>query len=305
VSPVARAQVRIHVCVLLWGFTPILGKLITLSPASLVLWRMILVVAALSLVPRVWRGWIRTSRKLLAAYALTGFVVAMHWLAFYASIKWADASVAATCLALAPVFLAFIEPLATGRRFDPRELFLGVAVVPGVALVVGGMPAGMHLGFLAGVVSALLAALFNACNKRLAGRADPLMVTHVEIGAGALFLACVASMTPHTGALVPVPSPRDAALLVVLSGACTLLPFTLALMALEHLSAFSAQLAVNLEPVYAVLLAIVLFGEQRELGLAFYAGLVVILAAVVAQPMWLVVKARSARSQAPGSSETA
>jgi drug/metabolite transporter (DMT)-like permease len=283
--PIAKAHLQIHICVLLWGFTAIFGKLITLPALSLVTWRMLLVVASLSVVPRVWRGWRRLSPRLLAAYGLTGCVVSLHWLAFYTAIKEANASVAATCLALAPVFLALIEPFVGRRRFDPREIVVGAGVVPGVMLVVGATPAGMRLGFVSGIISAFLAAVFNACNKRLAGRADPLTVTHVEIGCGLVLLLILAPWLPHHGPLLPIPAERDATWLVLLAGACTLLPFTLALMALEHLTAFSAQLAVNLEPAYAVVLAVVLLGEQHQLGAAFYAGVAIIVAAVVAQPL--------------------
>jgi drug/metabolite transporter (DMT)-like permease len=143
----------------------------------------------------------------------------------------------------------------------------------------------MRLGFVSGTLSALLAAVFNVCNKRLAGRADPLTVTHIEIGFGTVLLLLLAPWLPHAGPLLPVPGPRDALWLIVLAGACTLVPFTLALMALEHLSAFSAQLAVNLEPAYAVVLAIVLLGEQHQLGASFYAGVAIIVGAVVAQPL--------------------
>ncbi len=284
-QPVAKAHLKIHICVLLWGFTPILGKLITLSAPALVIWRMLLVAGVLSLLPRVWRGWRGISGRLLASYCITGCIVSIHWLTFYAAIKLANASVAATCLALAPVFLALIEPVVGRRRFDPRELFVGAGVVPGVVLVVGGTPVDMRLGFVSGTISALLAAVFNVCNKRLAGRADPLTVTHIEIGSGTVLLLLLAPWLPHTGALLPVPGARDALWLIVLAGACTLVPFTLALMALEHLSAFSAQLAVNLEPAYAIVLAIVLLGEQHQLGASFYAGVAIIVGAVVAQPL--------------------
>jgi drug/metabolite transporter (DMT)-like permease len=198
---------------------------------------------------------------LLISYALTGALVSIHWLTFYAAIKLANASVAATCLALAPMFLALIEPFVGRRRFD------------------------MRMGFISGTISALLAAVFNACNKRLAGRAEPLTVTHIEIGAGVLFLFLLAPWLPHAGPLMPIPSARDAMWLVMLSGACTLLPFTLALMALEHLTAFSAQLAVNLEPAYAIVLAMLLLGEQHQVGASFYAGVAIIVVAVVAQPL--------------------
>src|SRR5215207_2716765 len=158
--PARRALLQIHFCVLLWGFTAILGKLITLRALSLVWWRMWLVTLALLLLPRVWRGLRTMSARLWLADASGGGVVSLHWLTFYGAIKLANASVAATCIALAPVFLALVEPYIAGRPFRPRELLLGVAVVPGVALVVGGLSPQMRLGVLVGALSALLVAVF-------------------------------------------------------------------------------------------------------------------------------------------------
>jgi drug/metabolite transporter (DMT)-like permease len=187
-SQTTRAQLQIHFCVLLWGFTAILGKLISLPALALVVWRMLLVTVVLALVPRVWRGLSRLPRRTLWIYAGIGSIVALHWLTFYGSIKLANASVAATCIALAPVFLAVVEPVVTGKRFEPRELALGIAVVPGVALVVGGVPDGMRLGVAVGALSAFLVAIFGALNKRYIEHSDPLTVTALELGAGALFL---------------------------------------------------------------------------------------------------------------------
>lgn len=285
-SAQVRAHWQIHFCVLLWGFTAILGKLITLPALALVAWRMLIVTSVLALLPRVWRGLARLPRRTLAIYAGIGIIVALHWLTFYASIKLANASVAATCIALAPVFLALVEPWLTAKRFDARELLLGIAVVPGVALVVGGVPAGMRLGVLVGALSALLVAIFGALNKRYIERADPLTVTALELGAGALFLVAIGLSIPALGNPLPLPSAHDAGLLLVLALACTLLPFALSLVALRQLSAYSAQLAINLEPVYAILLAIPLLGEQRELSPQFYLGVAIIVLAVVAHP-WL------------------
>ena len=284
-----RAHWQIHFCVLLWGFTAILGKLITLPALALVWWRMLLVTLALLLVPRVWRGLRGLPTRLLASYAGVGILVALHWLTFYGSIKLANASVAVSCIALAPVFLALVEPAIAGRRMDPRELILGIAVVPGVALVVGGVPAGMHWGIVVGVTSALLVALFGAYNKRLIEHADPMTVTCVELGSGMLFLGAIGLPLAWLGlvdssAASFIPGARDAVYLLILAMACTLLPFVLSLVALRHLSAFQAQLAVNLEPVYAIALAIVLLDEHRELGMRFYLGVAIILLAVFIHP---------------------
>ncbi|MGN6312957.1 MAG: DMT family transporter [Rhodanobacteraceae bacterium] len=303
-TPHAKAQWQIHFCVVLWGFTAILGRAITLPAISLVWWRMLMVTAALLLAPRVWRGLRLLTPKLAAVYAGIGVVVALHWLTFYGAIKLANASVAATCIALAPVFLALVEPWIARRPFDIRELLLGVAVVPGVALVVGGVPSSMRLGIAVGVVSALFVACFGALNKRMVEHADPLTVTCVELGSGALFLTLITPWLPHSGAAFVWPSTHDAILLLTLALACTLLPFALSLVALRHLSAFNAQLAVNLEPVYAIVLAILLLGEQRQLDGWFYLGVVVILGAVFAHPLLTRRPMKSPQPEILGTAES-
>jgi drug/metabolite transporter (DMT)-like permease len=286
-QPVNKARLQIHFCVLLWGFTAILGKLITLPALPLVWWRMLLVVVALLLVPKVWKGLRALTPRLLLAYAGVGVLVSLHWLTFYGAIKLANASVAATCIALGPVFLAVVEPwLARPRRkFDPRELALGIAVVPGVAMVAGGVPASMRLGIAVGVLSALLVALFGSLNKRFVEHADPLTVTCVELGTGTVFLTLLAPLIPHVGPAFVLPGLHDAGLLLVLSFGCTLLPFALALVALRHMSAFGTQMVTNLEPIYAIVLAMLLLGEQHELNRWFYIGVGVILLAVFAHPL--------------------
>lgn len=281
----SKARLQIHFCVVLWGFTAILGKLITLPALPLVWWRMLLVMAALLLMPKVWRGLRAMPPRLLLAYAGIGVLVSLHWLTFYASIKLSNASVGATCIALGPVFLAFIEPWIAKRRFDPRELVIGAVVVPGVMMVVGGVPHDMRVGIAVGVLSALFVALFGALNKRLVEHGDPLTVTCIELGTGTLFLTLLAPLLPHSGPAFLLPNPHDALMLLMLSFGCTLLPFTLALVALRHLSAFGTQMVTNLEPVYAIVLAILLLGEQHQLDRWFYAGVVVILAAVFAHPL--------------------
>ena len=288
-SDAARAQLQIHLCVLLWGFTAILGKVITLPALPLVWWRMLLVVAALALLPPFWRGLRAMPWRLAAAYAGIGLLVALHWHTFYGAIKLSNASVAATCMALATVFTALVEPLVTRTRMSWREIALGIAVLPGVALVVGGVPQEMRAGIAVGTVSAALVAVFGSLNKRLVGRADPLAVTGIELGAGTLLLTLLAPLLatafPHSGAALVMPGARDFAWLLMLALACTLFPFTLALVALRHMSAFAAQMALNLEPVYAIVLAMLLLGEQRDLSPRFYLGVAIILLAVFAQPL--------------------
>ncbi|WP_158885413.1 DMT family transporter [Rhodanobacter sp. L36] len=303
-QPASKARLQIHACVLLWGFTAILGKLITLPALPLVWWRMLPVALALLLMPKVWRGLIAMPSRLRWAYAGIGVLVSLHWLTFYAAIKLSNASVGATCIALGPVFLSLIEPWIARRKFDPRELMIGIAVVPGVALVVGGVPAGMRIGIAVGACSALLVALFSSLNKRLVDHGDPLTVTCIELGTGTLFLTALAPLLPHAGAIFPLPDAHDAWMLLALSFGCTLLPFALALVALRHLSAFGTQMVTNLEPVYAIVLAIVLLGEQHELGVRFYLGVAVILAAVFVHPLLSRAQGNTEQPELLGTAES-
>ena len=284
------AWLQIHLCVVLWGFTAIIGKLISLPALPLVWWRMLLVVALLMLLPRVWRGLRAMSARLRWSYAGVGVLVALHWLTFYASIKLSNASVGATCMALATVFTALIEPVLTGKRLSKREVGLGIAVLPGVALVAGGVPGDMLIGVVVGTISALFVACFSSLNKRLVEHSDALSVTAVEMAAG---VAAMTVIAPLTGLLSPafggdpfvLPDLRDGAYLLAFAVACTLVPFALSLMALRHLTAFGSQLAINLEPVYAIALAILLLGEQRELTPQFYIGVAIILGVVLVYPL--------------------
>jgi drug/metabolite transporter (DMT)-like permease len=284
-SDTRRAQLQIHLCVLLWGFTAILGKLISLPALPLVWWRMLLVVVALALLPRVWRALRAMPIRLIAAYAGIGVLVALHWLTFYASIKLSNASVGATCIALATVFTALAEPWVTGSKLSRREIALGVAILPGVALVVGGIPSDMWLGVAVGTVSAVFVAAFGTLNKRLVAHGDPLTVTGIELGAGTLLLTLIAPLMAWLpegfgSSVFVLPDLHDFWLLLALAMACTLFPFALSLVALRHMSAFSAQMAVNLEPVYAIALAMLLLGEQHELTPRFYLGVAIIIGAV-------------------------
>jgi drug/metabolite transporter (DMT)-like permease len=289
VRAATKAWLQIHFCVVLWSFTAILGKVITLPALAIVWWRMLLVSAAMLLIAGFWRGLRTISPRHIAIYAGIGVFVALHWLTFYGSIKLSNASVAATCMALTPVFISFVEPILVGRRFELRELLLGLAVLPGIMLVVGGTPDGMRLGIAIGSLSALLVAVFSSLNKKYIEHGAALTVTGIEMAAGALLLTLAAFALPVDTPFV-LPRERDVLYLLALAIGCTLLPFTLSLIALRHLSAFTSAIAVNMEPVYSIVLAILLLDEQRELEPSFYLGVVIILVIVFSHP-WLARRA--------------
>lgn len=280
-----RALLQIHVCVMLWAFTAILGRLITLPATQLVAWRLILVVAGMALLPRVWRAIRSIGPRQALVFVGIGAVVALHWLAFYGSIKASNASVATICLAIAPVTIALLDPWLHGGRLRPWDLALGIGVVPGIALIVGGIPPAMQAGIWLGVAAALLVALYMMLNKRWIGQQDPLGVTALEFAGGLLITLAILPWLEPMAPAGFLPSGRDLLLLVVLAVFCTILPFALSLIALREVSAFTAQLAVNLEPIYAMAIAAWLLGEATELGLRFYLGAALVVLAVLGHGM--------------------
>lgn len=296
-----KAWVQIHVCVLLWGLTAILGRLISLPAISIVFWRMFLVAGILFLLPRLWRDLARLSRRYVLIYLGIGVVVSLHWLTFYGAVKLANASVAVTCIATVPVFLSLVEPVLTRTRFQWRQLFFGVLVLPGISLVVGGTPEEMNTGIAMGIGSAFLVAIFSSLNKKFVSHGSSLSITALEMIAGAMFLGLLSGLNGVLGweagrellstwdQLLQFPRGRDFWLILILAFLCTLLPFVLVLSALRYLSAYATALVVNLEPIYTILLAIVLLGEQRDLTGSFYFGVGIILCVVIAYP-WLSAK---------------
>lgn len=283
-----HSYLQLHFCVLLWGLTAVLGKLITLAAIPLVFWRVLIVSLCLVGWRPLWRKLAAVSRRDLALAVANGAIITIHWLCFYGAVKAANASVAATCLALAPVFLALFDPWLQRQPFSRRNLLIGVLALPGVALVVGGIPQGMLAGFLLGALAALLAALFSSLNKGLAERMPALPLTMLQMLSGTLLLAVLIPVWPLFGAESTFrwPPLHDWGGLLLLALVCTLLPFVLINVVLRQLSAFTVQLAVNLEPVYAIALAALLLHENAELRWPFYLGVALILGAVLGHVAW-------------------
>ncbi|HEX7387428.1 MAG TPA: DMT family transporter [Castellaniella sp.] len=293
-SSATKGYLLIHFCVVLWGFTPIMGRVISLDAVSLVWWRMLLAALVLLFLPLTWRGIREMSWRVFAACCGAGVILAITWALFYLAVKLTNASVAAVCLGTAPLFIAIFGPLLTRRPYQRGDLILAVAIIPGVALVAGGIPHGMYLGLGVGLLSAATLTAFSGTNKLLANRTHPISATCVELAAGTLFLSVVLAVLPGSQAEFSFPHGWDIVFLLVFAVTMTALPMALLLVALRYITVFAQQMATNLEPVYAVLLAIPLLGEQQELGALFYLGVVMIIGTVMVEPLnrWLRTRSR-------------
>lgn len=287
-----QGYVIIHFCVLLWGFTPIMGRLIELDAVSLVWWRMLFAAITLLLLPATWRGWHQLTPKLLLICLGSGCLLAITWMLFYLSVKLTNASVGALCLAATPLFISLFGPMVSQRRYQASDILLALIVLPSMVLVVGGIPDSMLFGLGVGLAAALVLAIFSGVNKLLANQVAPSSASCLVMASGALLVACVIGAFPASGGNFIFPGAYNTGLLLLLAVIMTALPMALLLVALRHISVFAQQTAVNLEPIYAILLAIPILGEAQQLSLSFYFGALLIVATVMLEPSLLYLKKR-------------
>jgi drug/metabolite transporter (DMT)-like permease len=280
-----QAFLKLHIAVFLAGFTGILGKLITLNEGWLVWYRLLLTSLTLWALALLRRQQIRLSAKDILRIFGIGGIAALHWVAFYGSIKYSNVSVGLLCFSAIGFFTALVEPLVFRHRIDVVELLLGLMVIAGIYLIFRVDPH-YKTGILIGLVSSLLGSLFPVLNRRVLRSVPPETVTLYELSGGFLVLSALMPLYLH---LFPagkaLPDAKDWLWLLVLSWACTVLAFSLSMIALRKISAFTVNLSYNLEPVYGIILAFVIFREDRYLNTASYVGLFWILLAIGLQ-MW-------------------
>lgn len=282
---VAKAYVQLHICVFLWGFTAILGKLISIAALPLVWWRVAITTTSLLFVGGLITKLKSIPRRKIGTYMFIGVLVCIHWVFFYASIKASNASVGVLCMALSPIFTAFIEPLYFKRRILWFEIALSLLVIPGMYLVTQNISASMITGLLFGIISALFAAWFSTLNKKYIENADPVSITFLELGSAWVFLSLILPLTGLIGYEYSFwPSKSDWFYLFALAIVCTTIPYILSLMSLKYISAFATTLTINLEPVYGIFLAWIILHEDKEVSPGFYLGVIIILFSVFSYP---------------------
>lgn len=278
-----KAFFQLHAAVFLAGFTGVLGRLIELNEAWLVWYRMLLSALLLLLIFLIRKQSIKIERGYLLQCIGIGALIALHWVFFYGSVKYANVSIALVCFAATGSFTAFLEPLLHKRRLDLVEVFLGLLVLLGIYLIFH-FDTEYKTGILLGVAAAFLSALFPIFNKRLIQHIPAANLTLYELGGGWLLLSLLLPFyLQFSPAEKYMPSLNDWFWLLMLALFCTVLAFQLSVNALKKISPFTANLTYNLEPVYGILLAFLLYNENKDLGKGFYWGIVLIVASVVIQ----------------------
>lgn len=278
-----KAFIQLHVAVLLAGFTGVLGRLISINESLLVWYRMFFSVVFLLILTLFTKKITKLSIRQMAPLLGIGAIIALHWVTFYGSVKYANVSVSLVCFSAVGFFSALLDPLISKRKFKVIELLLGLMVILGVYLIFH-FDQNFRTGIIFGVISAFLASLFPIFNKKYVTTHNPDTITFYEMAGGWLILNLV---VPVYIQFMPVasilPNFMDLVWLLVLSLFCTVLAFNLSVRALSSISPFTVNLSFNLEPVYGILLAFLLFKEHLEVGFSFYAGLFIIFLTVVIQ----------------------
>jgi len=275
-----KAYIQLHVAIFLWGFTGILGRLITLQEFPLVWWRILITVTVLGLFLKVRKELEPPPWHALKKIVSVGALIALHWVTFYGSIKYSNVSVALSCMASTALFTAIMEPLMNRRRPVVLELVLGLFTVLGIYLIFQFQQL-YAVGITMGLVSAFFSATFTIMNKSLLEHHGPRNLLFYELLAGLAVLSLSAPIYLH---FFPVPTLlpdlADSGWLLLLSVVCTVYAMQLSYQALQHVSAFVMNLSINLEPIYSIILAIIIFQENKELNAGFYIGSGIIIGSV-------------------------
>jgi drug/metabolite transporter (DMT)-like permease len=282
-----RTYVELHLAVFLYGFTAILGKLIQLSAIMLIWWRLLITCIVFLLLSDAWKNARKLPLPVLKRLSGIGVLIITHWIFFYGSIKYANASVALITFSLTSLFSAILEPLLNRQPIKLHEIGLSVIILPAIWLAGGELPSEMNTGFILGIISAFLGTLFSIANKKNVNDTDPFTMTFVELATGFIFISILISIlygfkNPIVQQMMPIG--MDWFYLLFLSLICTNLAYILTLRAMKHVSAFTANLAINVEPIYGISMAIPLLHEDRELTPSFYIGGLIILLTVFSYP---------------------
>ncbi|HRX29824.1 MAG TPA: DMT family transporter [Saprospiraceae bacterium] len=282
-----KAYLDLHIATVFFGLTAILGAKITLTAVILVWWRVIIAGIGMAVLLKLKSAFKKISKCELKTFLFIGFVVALHWIFFYHSIKISNPSIALMCFATTSLFTSLIEPVILKKKFQWLDVLLGLMVIPIFGFVTNNLSDKYFLGVIVGLASALLASIFGILNKKYLKNHDPVLVSFWEMVSAAIIISIYLPFYLHKNINLPFwPSGvSDWFYLLILALGCTTFAYILALRALKVVSAFNANLIISLEPVYGIILAAILLKDYEMLNVDFYIGCTILLLLVLSYPI--------------------
>ncbi len=287
-----NSQLKLHLIVFIWGFTAILGKLISLEALPLVWFRMFFAVGFIFIFIKIKKIPTAISKKALFLFLVLGCIIALHWFTFFKAIKVSNISVTLACLATGSFFAALLEPLVYKKKVIWYEVFFGLIVFFGLYIIFK-FEGNYSEGILLALTSAFLSALFSVINSKFVKKYDATLISFYELSGGVLFFSVLLFISNSFTATFFHLSTTDFWYLMLLSSICTAFAFIVSTSVMKFLSPFTVMLTINLEPIYGIILALLFFKSAEQMKPEFYFGAVIILFSVILNA---ILKAKKKRS---------
>lgn len=272
--------IHLHIIVFIWGFTAVLGALISISAIPLVWYRVSLATVFILLYILFRKENLALDKKTLQQYVFGGILIGLHWITFFHAIKISNVSVALATMSTGALFTTLLERLFLKKKFIPHELVFAILAILGLTLIFyaqGGYTAGLAVG----LISAFLSACFTLLNSKLIRHNSASVISFYELLTASVFIGIILFFTGKIEAAFFRLSGMDWLYLIILSSVCTAYAFAASTYVLKKASAFTMMLTINLEPIYGVILALLVFGEKEVMSPNFYLGAVIILITVL------------------------
>ena len=275
-----RHHIHLHFLVFIAGFTAILGKLITNSPVSIVWHRMFIALIVIFLFVAITRKKLKTSYQNIFKYAILGFIISLHWITFFMSIDYSNVTIALSMMSTTAFFTSFIEPFFFSRKIIAHELLLSILVIIAIFLILNS-ELNYSVGIILGIFSAFFASIFSVLNGLLIKNEKAYKISFYEFLFGVVFISIFLIITGRLDdLLIESFFSVNYLYISILGVVCTAYAFIAAVYLLNYITPYSAVLTYNLEPVYGILLALIIFGESEQMSSNFYIGLLLILFSV-------------------------
>ncbi|WP_369048626.1 DMT family transporter [Tenacibaculum sp. UWU-22] len=271
---------QLHFVVFIWGFTAILGALISIDAIPLVWYRMLLAIIFISLYFLFYKKSFLIDKKGILKFILSGIIIAVHWITFFKAIKVSNVSIALVTMSTGAFFTSLIEPIFFKRKIKLIEVLLGIMVIIGLYIIFN-FESKYTLGILYALISAFLSALFSVLNGLYVKQYQPEVISLYQLLFGtlavSLYLIANHSFNAHFFNL----SGSDWFYLLILSSICTAYAFVTSVKVMKYLTPFTVMLTINLEPIYAIILALLIFKEKEQMHVEFYYGAIIVLGTVL------------------------
>jgi len=276
-----KQYLHLHFIVFIWGFTAVLGALISIEAIPLVWYRMLIASLLVFLYVKAKKIPIRFPLKVKIGFAIAGVCIALHWLTFFAAIKASNVSITLALMSTGAFFTSFLEPLFYRRKIIGYEVFFGLLVIVGLYIIFN-VETQYKTGILLALTSAFLSALFSVINGKYAKQYSATVISLYELFYGVIAISIYLASTGAFNASFFQLSWSDFGFLFLLASVCTAYAFIASVHVMKWLSPYTVMLTINLEPVYGIILALLVLGDSENMSSQFYYGALIILATVVA-----------------------